>query len=396
MNTFVYRGVNEDGKVIAGANRVQNKEKMELYVATQKLSNVEIYNSDTPYKLRTKSFVLRQDMSVFCREMSILYNADYSFIDCIKIVSEKTRNKALATALVEIHGFMLNGKTFNESIIMYPHIFGKYFLTLVGSCGETESFGIIFDELATYFEKSHFFHRKIKQILVYPLTLIVMVSAIIFIFNMKLIPIFYEFLPYETDSTLLKTINSTANFLENYTLYFFSILSAVVVSVIVYLKSKKAKETIDFIATFTPFYKNIHNNLESYKFIRAMFLMTKYGLDVEHAYSQAILTIENSYNKKELEKALVDIKKGQSFADSIADTGIFPKVYLNLIDIGEATDTMPSIFEKVSKSLEKDVDYNMNKFASFVEPIVSFALLIVIIIIFINVLNPVLNVINLL
>ncbi len=396
MNTYVYKGVTENGNTIGGANRFGSKEKMDIYVSTLKLSNVEVYQSQTPFNLTKKNYVLHQDMSVFCKEMSMLYNANYSFIDSIKIVSEKIRNKALSKALTEIHGFMINGKTFAQAVVMYQHIFGKYFVGLICSCEETESFGIVFEELSDFFEKSYFYRRKIKQILLYPITLISMVSIILFVFYLKIIPTFYEVLPYETNKNLLKTIDTTAYFLENYIIYFFTFVGAVFFGILLYFRAKKGREILDFIATITPFYKGIHNNLESYKFIRAMYLMMKYGLDIETAYSQAIMTIENSYNKKELEKALVDIKRGQNFADSIADTGIFPNVYLNLIDLGETTNNMYEVFDKVSKNLENDVEYNINKFASIVEPIVSLTLLIIIILIFINILNPVLNIINLL
>ena len=49
-----------------------------------------------------------------------------------------------------------------------------------------------------------------------------------------------------------------------------------------------------------------------------------------------------------------DIRKGKSFHEALASTGIFPPFFLSMVEVGEATGTLPSILEKLANAREHE------------------------------------------
>lgn len=49
-----------------------------------------------------------------------------------------------------------------------------------------------------------------------------------------------------------------------------------------------------------------------------------------------------------------EIRKGRSFHDALAQTGVFGGYYVSMIDVGEASGTLPAVLERISLSRERE------------------------------------------
>lgn len=49
-----------------------------------------------------------------------------------------------------------------------------------------------------------------------------------------------------------------------------------------------------------------------------------------------------------------DIRKGKSFHEALASTGIFPPFFLSMVEVGEATGTLPSVLDKLAGAREHE------------------------------------------
>jgi general secretion pathway protein F len=49
-----------------------------------------------------------------------------------------------------------------------------------------------------------------------------------------------------------------------------------------------------------------------------------------------------------------DIRKGRSFHEALADTGAFSQYYISMIEVGEASGTLPSVLDRISATRERE------------------------------------------
>jgi type IV pilus assembly protein PilC len=87
---------------------------------------------------------------------------------------------------------------------------------------------------------------------------------------------------------------------------------------------------------------------------------------------QAIETAGNSLGarvlKSALEKTRKLVREGQPLSTSLASTGIFPALSIDMIEVGESTGALPAMLGSVAEFFEEDVNTRMTAAMALVEP----------------------------
>ncbi|MFV0518809.1 MAG: type II secretion system F family protein [Lachnospirales bacterium] len=394
MACYLYIGVDKNDKLVGGSLNYKKREKVDIYIKKLELLEVEVFSSETTNLYGLKS-INERDISVFCKEMHILLKTNHTLVESLVIVSDKIKNKNIQKALVELYGFVNNeGIIFADAILMYEHIFGKYLISLIIACQETEGLYEVFNELSIYFEKSYNIRTKLRQMVIYPMSLLIVMAFVIYMFNETILPLFKEMIPNNSADEFIDLLININTFFDTYAKILLGSFCLFFIIFFIYNKTKQGKLYIGKIMTFIPFYSKVLKYSESYKFTHAMAIMMKNGLPLKYSYEQAVFAVENTYLQKSLLAAYNDILRGQSYSDSVANVGIYPKEYLHLLDLGEKSNALPDILEDVTNVLENDVRNSIDRFVSFSEPVVAVVLTSIVIFIFLNIMIPIVELIN--
>ena len=62
------------------------------------------------------------------------------------------------------------------------------------------------------------------------------------------------------------------------------------------------------------------------------------------------------------------VREGQSLSGSLAATGVFPPLSVDMIEVGESTGALPSMLSSVAEFYEDDVNTQMTAVLSLIEP----------------------------
>jgi type IV pilus assembly protein PilC len=71
---------------------------------------------------------------------------------------------------------------------------------------------------------------------------------------------------------------------------------------------------------------------------------------------------------KMLEKAGKMVREGQPLSSSLSQTGIFPELSVDMIEVGESTGALPAMLTSVAEFYEDDVNTKMTAALSLIEP----------------------------
>jgi type IV pilus assembly protein PilC len=72
--------------------------------------------------------------------------------------------------------------------------------------------------------------------------------------------------------------------------------------------------------------------------------------------------------RKTLDKAGKSVREGQSLSSSLAASGIFPELSVDMIEVGESTGALPAMLTSVAEFYEEDVNTKMTAALSLIEP----------------------------
>jgi type IV pilus assembly protein PilC len=62
------------------------------------------------------------------------------------------------------------------------------------------------------------------------------------------------------------------------------------------------------------------------------------------------------------------VREGQTLSSSLATTGIFPELSVDMIEVGESTGALPAMLNSVAEFFEEDVNTRMQAALSLIEP----------------------------
>ena len=127
-------------------------------------------------------------------------------------------------------------------------------------------------------------------------------------------------------------------------------------------------------------------------FARTLQSLLENGVPVLQALKITSQTVGNTVVGDELMTARERVTDGTTISGPLAAGGVFPQTIIDLIAIGEQTGDMPAALGHIAKRYENALERNVTIFTSALEPIMIFAVAIVIAFVAISVMQAVLGV----
>ena len=92
------------------------------------------------------------------------------------------------------------------------------------------------------------------------------------------------------------------------------------------------------------------------QFSRVLGTLLTGGIPLVQGLDTAADSLGTPLLRKTLEKAGKMVREGQSLSSSLAATGIFPELAVDMIEVGESTGALPAMLTSVAEFYEDDVN----------------------------------------
>ena len=172
MPLFSYRARNSSGELIAGRTEATSKEALEKNLENQGLIPITVVGSRPAFDMeKVKSFFGRvspDDLIVFTRQLGTMYKAGIPFVRTIKATAEQTESKALKKILTTVKEEVEKGKTFADTLSIYPKVFNELYVNMVAAGEAGGVMDEILNRLSTLLEKDADIKAKIRSATLYP------------------------------------------------------------------------------------------------------------------------------------------------------------------------------------------------------------------------------------
>ena len=185
--TFEGRNLSTDqivrGEVVAKDEEEARKKLQRRGIRPLRVSKV---------KSTRKKRITQEDITVFTRQLATMMKAGLPLMQAFEIVARGHSNPSMTQMLMQVRADVEQGSALGKSFSKYPKYFDRFYCNLV-SAGETGGVleGLL-DKLAVYKEKTQAIKKKVKTALTYPIAIMVVAVALIFVMMMFVLPAFGE------------------------------------------------------------------------------------------------------------------------------------------------------------------------------------------------------------
>jgi type IV pilus assembly protein PilC len=160
-----------------------------------------------------------------------------------------------------------------------------------------------------------------------------------------------------------------SEFVQSYWWIIFGILAAVIVGVIQFYKTDKGRWMIDSAMLKAPIFGPVLKKVAVARFSRTLSTMMSSGVPILEGLNIVSKTAGNVVIEAALIKTRQSISEGQSIAEPLSQTDIFPPMVVQMIAVGEATGALDAMLNKIADFYDEEVDAAVAGLTALIEPI---------------------------
>jgi len=373
MPIYNWKGKNTYGEKRKGKLEAPNEEaahaqlkKMRITPTTLKEAPKDIFENVSFMQPK----VTGKDVVIFTRQMSTMIDAGLPLVQSLDILGRQQENPTFKKVLLEIKVDVETGSTFAEAMKKHPDIFDNLYCNMVDAGEVGGILDTILNRLAGFMEKSMLLKKRVKGAMTYPvicLAISVIIMAVMLIF---VVPVF-EKMFQDFGAALPAPTQMVVNLSKMVQHYFFYMVMVVVALVFVVkkiYKTDKGQYKIDGLLLEFPVFGTLIRRVAVAKFTRTLGTMLKSGVPILESLNVVGRTAGNKVIERAVFRVSDAISEGRSIAEPLEETGVFPGMVVQMINVGESTGALDVMLEKIADFYDEEVDQAVDNLTAMIEP----------------------------
>jgi len=310
------------------------------------------------------------DLSLFTRQLASLFSAGLNVARCLDTLIEHSENVVMRTTLEQVRQGVQGGSSLWEAMSEHPRVFSELYVNLVRAGEHSGQLGKVLERLADSLETQQEYQSRIQGALAYPILLIVAgLSAVTFIL-IFLVPRFAKIfaglnkeLPAPT-----KILLAIQGFLTQYGWLVLLVGTGLFFALKAWDRTTEGGLVLDRLRMRVWVMGNIIHKEAVARFCRTMATLVQGGVPILTSFDVAERAVGNRVLRQAIEQVKSAVREGESLAEPLRRSGVFPSLVTNMIAVGEETGNLDEMLNRVADAYDAEVSNRMRKMISLVEP----------------------------
>ena len=371
MPRYSYKGKSISGKAVEGEIEAESHDAAMALVKKRRIKDASVRKAGGGFQLGTG--IGLKDISKFTRQFSAMNQAGLPLIQCLDILSEQTENKALAQRIRKISTDIQGGGTLAESMEKHKPVFTELYCQMVRAGEAGGILDTILSRLADYQEAAEALRRKVKGALTYPVMVAVVAVGAVFALMTLVVPVFANMFK-DMGGTLpapTRAVMAVSDFLKHNLWWIIIVIVGSVVGLLQAIKrSKEFKYFWDGLMLKLPLFGDLQRKSAVARFCRTLGTLLSSGVPILDALTVTAKTSGNVVLEAGIMHTVEAISGGQSIAEPLKATGVFPPMVIQMIAVGERTGGLSDMLTRVSDFYDTEVEAAVDALTGMLEPLV--------------------------
>ena len=306
-----------------------------------------------------------------------MMKAGLPLMQAFEIVARGHSNPSMTQMLMQVRADVEQGSALGKSFSKYPKYFDRFYCNLV-SAGETGGVleGLL-DKLAVYKEKTQAIKKKVKTALTYPIAIMVVAVALIFVMMMFVLPAFGE-----VYSSMGAELPGLTQIVMSMSKFFVKYGWVMIVAIILagfglyklHQKSPAFQKRVDSIMLRLPIFGPIVRKATIARWSRTTATLFAAGVPLVEVLDSVAGAAGNILYEEATKDIQAKVTQGLSLTSSMQSTEMFPNMIIQMAAIGEESGSLDDMLNKAAEFYEEEVDNSVSQLSSLMEPVIMVVL----------------------
>lgn len=342
------------------------------------------------FGLASKKKVKLDVFLIFNQQFLTLIRAGLPILSSLDLLAKRQKDLSFAAQLEDVAARVRTGESLSQAFESQGNFPLVYTVTLLagersGNLEEVLQRFLDFQRVALAFRK------KLKASLVYP-TILVIGVILLFVFLVSfVVPRFAQL--YDQLGTKLPALTvfllNVGQGAQKYGVYVAAAFAGLVYLFIRWTKTDSGALAIDRARIALPMVGAVWVKYQVGLFSRTLATLLTGGLPLVPSLETAARSIDSRSVSKAVYTSVETVREGKGLSPSLAKTGVFPELSIEMIEVGESTGALPQMLNSVAEFFEEDVQNSLAVIMSLIEPAILMVMGFVVVIILIALYLPI-------
>ncbi|MDE2682198.1 MAG: type II secretion system F family protein [Verrucomicrobiota bacterium] len=385
MANFNYKARNDGGKMVSGVLEAPDRSAalsqisaMGLFAVSVESPSGEGGSAGSSGKGEKRKFFQRgpakpslQDLANFTRQLANLLNAGMPLTGALNSMTNLESKGIPPEVSKGLFNEVREGKPLSSAMALYPYSFPDMYLNMV-KAGETSGSMVeVLKRLADHYERFAEVRSKVTTALVYPLFVMGLGMVLIFIFMSYILPKFMAIFDGMNVNlpTSTRILQGMSDFFAAYwwAILIFGVLFSVLMKR--YFATPTGKRRLHGWLLTAPLVSRIARPTYFGQFARTLGALMQNGVPVLTALKITENVVQNVILQGAIAMTREGVTDGKTIAQPLGRSGVFPKLMVDLVHIGEQTGDVPAALDNLADTYDNELNVSLRVVTTLIEPI---------------------------
>ena len=394
---YEYVAKDAEGNIVKGYSEAYSRVEVHSYLLSE---GYEVYSIKTNPWIRflhrnsgsNRVKFKNKDLIFLLTQLSTYLKAGITLVEALRILSRQYKKKSYQNILKSVVYDLTMGDNLSDAMDKQNVAFPKLLINMVKTAEMTGELPEVLDDMVEYYSEIEQTRKQMITALTYPSLVFVFAVAVITFILVFVIPQFtdiYTSMDGVEIPAFTLMVMAASDFLTEYAIL---ILIVIIIICIIYVVLYKNVRSVRLMTQWVLMHIPVIGNTVIYNEVTT-FTKTFASLLSHSVFITDSMDILNKITNNEIYKMIIldtitNLAKGEKISKAFKDHWAFPVPAYEMLVTGETTGELPEMMQKVSsyyQMLHKD---SVTRLKTFVEPILTIFLTVVVGIIILAIVIP--------
>jgi len=336
-----------------------------------------------------------EETALFCEQIAMVLKAGIPLDDGMDTLARSYEGSRYGDRFAQIRDALQTHGALSAALTE-AGIFPAYLCAMTRIGERAGKLDEVMASLANYYQWEAQIKTSVKNAILYPTMLVMMLAVVIAILVISVLPVFqrvFDNLGLTAGSPAAAAMRVGVGVGKGM-LVLVGVFTILLLVIGILLRTSQRDSVLSLLSGMLPAIRRVNARLSTARYAAALSMMLTAGYPVEDAIQLAPSVITDQKRRRQAELAAQQLLQGASFAEAAEKSALFDPMHEKMIRFGSAAGTIDAVMGKLSGIYMEEADDAIHAVVAMIEPTLVAVLSVVIGGILLSVMLPLLSVLS--
>ncbi len=310
-----------------------------------------------------------EETALLCDQIAMILSSGIPLFDGIETLCDNYKDTACGERFRTIYDKLLETGELHLAL-GESGLFPRYAVSMVKIGERTGRLDAVMATLSAYYTWEASVRSSIKNAILYPSVLLLMMAVVIAILVLSVLPVFSNvFAGLGAELT-----GSTEGLMRAGVTIGWAVLAVIgallmiMIVLLLLTKTSKRESVLAFVSALLPPVRRARARLAAARFASVLAIMLKGGCNIDEALQLAGEVAPDEEARKRTLNCAELMQQGSSFASAVAASDIFEPIHAKMVLMGDASGKLDAAMERLAEIYQELADDSIHYLVTLIEP----------------------------